>query len=149
MEIRREIVLPCPPAEAWRVLTDWERQADWMLDADEVRVVSERRAGVGVRLAVRTRLFQVPAFTEPMEVVAWEPPHRLAIAHGGLVEGSGIWELDAVDGGTRFVWTEGVRLRVPAVGELAARCYAPVMRRLMGRAQRGLRRYVIASGPDR
>jgi hypothetical protein len=148
VEVRREIVLPCPPAEAWAVLTDWERQADWMLDADEVRVVSVAREGVGVRLSVRTRLFQVPAFTEPMEVTGWEPPGRLEIAHGGLVAGTGTWELVPVEGGTRFAWTERVRLRVPVVGEVAARAYVPVMRWLMGRAQAGLRRYVIGSGPS-
>jgi hypothetical protein len=52
-----------------------------------------------------------------------------------------------VEGGTRFTWTEDIRLAVPVVGELAARCYRPVMRMLMGRAMEGLRRYVIAIGP--
>jgi hypothetical protein len=65
--VEREIVLPVPLEEAWTVLMDWERQADWMLDADSVTVVSEQREGVGVRLAVRTRILGIPAFTEPME----------------------------------------------------------------------------------
>ena len=45
-----------------------------MLDADRVEVVSAHREGLGVRLAVRTRLLGLPAFTEPMEVIGWEPP---------------------------------------------------------------------------
>ena len=65
MRVTSEVELPCPPEETWAVLMDWERQADWMLDADSVRVVSGHREGVGVHLAVRTRLFGVPAFTEP------------------------------------------------------------------------------------
>jgi carbon monoxide dehydrogenase subunit G len=145
--VERSIDLPCPIAEAWDVLTRWERQVDWMLDADEIVVRSEQRDGVGVRLDVRTRLFQIPAFTEPMEVTAWDPPRSLAIAHGGLVAGHGSWALAPVDGGTRFTWTEDVELRVPVVGGLAAGIYAPVMRVLMGRAQVGLRRLIIASGP--
>ena len=84
----REIVLPTTPEEAWDVLVDWERQADWMLDADRVDVVSAHREGVGVRLAVKTRLFGVPAFTEPMEVTVWEPPRRLQIRHGSVVSGA-------------------------------------------------------------
>ena len=44
-----------------------------MLDADRVEVVSAHREGVGVRLAVRTRILRLPAFTEPMEVIGWEP----------------------------------------------------------------------------
>ena len=126
---------------------DWERQADWMLDADAVTVVSEQREGVGVRLAVKTRIAGLPAFTEPMEVVGWDPPRRLQIRHGSLVAGTGVWILVPVVGGTRFTWSEDVSLAVPVVGELAARVYAPVMRMLMGRAMAGLRAHVIAMGP--
>ena len=149
MHVECEVVLPTTPGEAWTVLVDWERQADWMLDADRVEVVSARREGVGIRLAVKTRLFGVPAFTEPMEVTGWDPPRRLEIRHGSLVGGTGVWVLVPVEGGTRFRWSEDIRLRVPLVGELAARLYRPVMRTLMGRAQGSLRRYVIAIGPIR
>jgi Polyketide cyclase / dehydrase and lipid transport len=149
VHVMREIVLPTTLEEAWAVLVDWERQADWMLDADRVDVVSAHREGVGVRLAVKTRLFGVPAFTEPMEVTAWEPSRRLEMRHGSLVAGAGVWELGETDGGTRFRWSEDIALRVPLVGELAARAYRPVMRMLMSRAQRSLRAYVIAIGPVR
>ncbi|MGZ4110226.1 MAG: SRPBCC family protein [Actinomycetota bacterium] len=149
MHVEREIVLPATLDRCWVVLTDWERQAGWMLDADRVDVVSEHREGVGVRLAVRTRILGIPAFTEPMEVTGWEPPHRLTIRHGSAVAGDGTWELTPVDEGTRFLWSEDIRLRVPIVGELAARSYRPAMRWLMGRAQQGLRDHVIAIGPSR
>ena len=147
MRVERDIVLPVPPAAAWAVLMDWERQADWMLDADAVDVVSEHREGVGVRLAVKTRVAGVPAFTEPMEVVGWDPPRRLEIRHGSLVAGRGVWALEPVVGGTRFTWSEEIRLAVPVIGDLAASAYRPVMRMLMGRAMAGLRRHVIATGP--
>ncbi len=139
MELTRSVELPCDVDRAWAVLVDWERQADWMRDADRVTVVSETREGVGVRLAVRTRLLGIPAFTEPMEVTGWEPPRRLVIRHGGPVGGEGVWLLETSGEGTRFSWTERIRLRVPLVGELAAWCYRPVLRILMGRAQLGLR----------
>jgi len=128
---------------------DWERQADWMLDADKVEVVSPEREGVGVRLVVRTRILGMAAFDEPMEVMGWDPPRRLEIRHGSVVVGLGIWQLEPTEGGTRFTWSEDVRLRVPLVGELAARCYRPVMRMLMDRAQASLRRHIIAIGPAR
>ena len=147
MLVRVGTSLPCSPEEAWASLLAWERQADWMLDADRVEVVSANREGVGVRLAVRTRILGLPAFTEPMEVIGWEPPRRLVLRHGGLVSGEGTWTLTPEPGGTRFGWTEDVRLRVPMVGEAAARLYAPVLRRLMRRAAAGLRGAVIASGP--
>ncbi len=126
---------------------DWERQADWMLDADAVRVVSRHREGVGVRLAVKTRIAGLPAFTEPMEVLGWDPPRRLEIRHGSLVAGRGVWTLEATVAGTRFTWSEDIRLAVPVAGELAARAYRPIMRILMDRAMTGLRRHIIATGP--
>jgi carbon monoxide dehydrogenase subunit G len=148
VRVRTQELLPCSPEEAWEILLAWERQADWMLDADRVEVVGERREGVGVRLRVRTRILGLPAFTEPMEVVAWEPPRRLVLRHGGLVEGEGTWLLEPRPGGTRFTWIEDVRLRIPLVGGVAARLYAPVLQRLMGRAAAGLRRTVIHAGPS-
>jgi polyketide cyclase/dehydrase/lipid transport protein len=131
------------------VLTRWERQADWMADADRIDVVSDRRAGAGVRIDVHTRLFQIPAFTETMEVVRWHPPHRLEIVHGPPVAGRGTWELEPIAGGTRFTWTEQVELGVPFGGGVAAAVYAPFARWLIRRSQRALRALVLASGPRR
>jgi len=147
--VARSIDLPVPADEAWAVLMDWERQADWMRDADRVEVRTPFREGVGVRIAVRTRVFDVPAFTEVLEVVAWEPPRRLVIAHRSFIRGTGQWLLDAVDGGTRFTWTEELRLPLPVVGEIALRVYRPFMHLLMGSAIAGLRSHLIAIGPRR
>lgn len=149
MRVARSIVLPVPPAEAWAVLMDWERQAHWMRDADRVEVCTPQREGVGVRVAVRTRVFNVPAFTEVLEVLTWQPPTRLEIAHRSFVRGTGEWVLDPVDGATRFTWSEHLELPVPVLGELALRVYRPFMHLLMGSAMKGLRSYLIASGPRR
>lgn len=146
MEVTRTIELPCDPARAWAALTDWEGQAAWMRDADRVTVTSSIREGVGVRLAVRTRLFGIPAFTEPMAVTAWDPPRRLTISHGGPVTGDGTWTLTPAAAGTVFTWTESVRLRVPLFGAAAAWCYRPVTAWLLGRAQRGLRDRLARDG---
>ena len=146
MRLAVEAVLPAPPERVWTVLLDWERQADWMKDADSVRVISAHREGVGVRVAVRTRLFNVPLFTEVLEVVAWEPPRYLLMAHGGLVRGTGKWALQADPGGTRFTWTEEIALAVPLVGGVAAQLYGPFLRRLMTGGVRRLRE-VVLGGP--
>jgi hypothetical protein len=110
-----------------------------MADADEVRVLGTARAGVGVRIAVRTRVLNVPAFTEVLEVVRWEPPRLMQIAHTGFVRGAGEWRLDALGADeTRFTWTEELRLPVPVLGELVLHVYARIMRRLMARSIAGL-----------
>lgn len=129
------------------MLMDWERQSDWMLDADSVVVTSRRREGVGVTIDVRTRLLGIAVLTEPMVVTRWEPPSRLTIRHGSLLSGTGTWELRPRPGGTLFTWTEDVRLGVPVIGEPAAWLYRPVLKWLMGRAMKGLRAHIVAAGP--
>ena len=138
MRVGREVVLPVPPAAAWAALTDWERQAEWMRDADRVEVVSLQRAGLGTTVAVRTRVLHVPLFTERLEVVGWDPPRELRIAHRSFVRGTGTWSLEPAGTGTRFWWVEEISLPVPVLGELALRVYRPFMRRLMGGAMRDL-----------
>ena len=138
MRVGREVVLPVSPAAAWAALTDWERQAEWMRDADRVEVVSPQRAGPGTTVAVRTRVLHVPLFTERLEVVGWDPPRELRIAHRSFVRGTGTWSLEPAGTGTRFRWVEEISLPVPLLGELALRAYRPFMRRLMGGAMRDL-----------
>ena len=136
--------LPVAPEEAWRLLTDWERQSVWMWDAASVRLLTERREGNGVQLAVRTRILSVSLFTERLEVVAWEPPRRLVIAHRSFIHGVGVWRVDPVPGGSLFRWVEEISLPVPVVGWIALAVYRPVMRRLMRGAMRNVRR--LATG---
>ena len=66
MQVSSETVLPAPIERAWEVLMRWEDQAIWMKDADSVTVVSPHREGVGVVLAVKTRVLNVPLFTEKL-----------------------------------------------------------------------------------
>jgi carbon monoxide dehydrogenase subunit G len=149
MQVSRSLVLPTRIEEAWAVLVDWERQADWMRDADRVEVISPHREGTGVTIDVRTRVYGVPLFTERLEVVRWEPPARLVIGHRTFVRGTGTWALEPADGGTRFTWTEDISLPVPLLGELALRVYRPFMRLLMGKAMDDLRAFIVAIGPAR
>ena len=138
MRVAREVVLPVSPAAAWAALTDWERQAEWMRDADRVRIVSPQREGPGTRIDVKTRVLNIPLFTERLEVVGWDPPRELRIAHRSFVRGTGIWSLEPAGTGTRFRWVEEISLPVPVLGELALRVYRPFMRHLMGGAMRDL-----------
>jgi uncharacterized protein YndB with AHSA1/START domain len=145
MRVTSSVMLPVPPAEAWRVLTRWEDQARWMRDADRVEVRSAHREGEGVRLAVKTRVLNVPLFTEELEITRWDPPRRLVVSHRSFVHGIGVWALEPADAGTRFRWFEDLSLGVPLLGEAALRVYRPFMHRLMRAALRDLRRYVVAT----
>jgi hypothetical protein len=146
VRVEAETILPAAPDRAWAVLTDWERQPEWMRDAGSVRVLTPAREGVGVRIAVKTRVFRVPLFTEVLEVVEWHPPGRLAVRHMGFVRGIGEWRFDRDGAGTRYRWIEDLSLPVPLIGELALIVYRPFMRRLMRDAVDDLRRSLAAAG---
>lgn len=131
MRFEVSTTLPIDPPATWDRLVRWEEQARWLRDADSVRVLGTRREGVGTTIAVKTRVLNVPVFTERLEVVAWEPPRRLVMRHRSIVRGHGTWSLEADGAGTRFAWVEDLALPVPVVGELALRVYRPFMLRLM------------------
>jgi hypothetical protein len=132
--------LPVPAEEAWRRVLAWEKQVAWIKDADSVRVITSHRQGVGVIVAVRTRVLGVPLLTDHLEVTMWDPPRRLVMAHRGLVRGVGEWLLEPAGRGARFSWTEELHLPVPVLGELALLAYRPFLRRLMRRSLSNLER---------
>ncbi len=131
MRVEARVRVPVARDAVWAFLLRWEEQPRWMRDADSVRVLTSRREGVGTRLAVRTRVLNVPLFTEELEVAVWEPPGRLVIEHRSFVRGVGIWRLEPEGSDTRFTWTEELALPIPILGELALLLYRPVLRRLM------------------
>jgi uncharacterized protein YndB with AHSA1/START domain len=131
-------VFDASPGRTWEVLSDWERQAAWMPDVAWIRVRgTERREGAV--LDVRTKIFGIPAVTDEVVVTAWEPPHRLAVEHRGLVVGDGEWRLEAFGAGTRFVWIERLSLPFGVIGDLALRAYGPVQRAMLRRSIRNLK----------
>lgn len=130
----------------WDRVRRWEDQSQWIRDAVWVRVLTSQREGVGTGVRVLNRVLHVPLFTERLEVVAWDPPSRIVIAHRSLVRGTGTWLLDTVDGSTRFTWIEDLSLPIPLVGELALRIYRPFMRRLMRKSLAGLQRLLVTDG---
>ncbi len=145
MKVSSAVTLGVSRTRAWELLMRWEDQARWMKDADSVRVVTTQREGVGTRIAVKTRVLNVPLFTEQLEVTVWDPPRQLVMAHRSFVRGVGTWAFDAVKGATRFTWTEDLSLPIPVLGELALVVYRPFMRHLMRGALANLQAYVATA----
>ena len=131
MRVEASQDLSAPPERVWSAIERWEEQSRWIRDAVWVRLLTTERAGVGTRIEVKNRVLHVPLFTEQLEVVGWEPPRRMVMAHRSFVRGTGIWSLEPVDGSTRFTWTEELSLPIPILGELALLVYRPFLRRLM------------------
>ena len=145
MRVEASRELAAPPERVWSTIERWEEQSRWIGDAVWVRLLTTERAGLGIRIEVKNRVLHVPLFTEQLEVVGWEPPRRMVMAHRSFVRGTGIWSLEPVDGSTRFTWTEELSLPIPILGELALLVYRPFLRRLMRGSLANLQGVVAAT----
>jgi uncharacterized protein YndB with AHSA1/START domain len=137
--------LPAAPDRVWSTIERWEEQSRWIRDAVWVRLLTRERTGEGARVEVMNRVLHVPLFTEQLEVVGWDPPRRMVMAHRSFVRGTGTWSLEPVAGSTTFTWTEELSLPIPILGELALLVYRPFLRRLMRGSLANLQRLISAT----
>jgi uncharacterized protein YndB with AHSA1/START domain len=143
IEVGRD--LPGPPAIVWRLITDWENQDDWMLEASDFTVTSEQRAGIGVEAeatitigGLRTR--------DRVRVVGWEPERRLVIRHEGWVSGVGEILLAPTDAGSTYMfWREELHPPLGVLGAIGLGLFKPLMRRVFARDLRILEGLVRAA----
>lgn len=135
MRVRVSRDVDAPPSVVWEVLTDWELQADWMVDACAVEVIGDRRQGTGVQLRVPTRILGLTV-QDTMRVTVWEPPRVLGVRHTGrLISGVGAFTLEAANGGTHLVWGEEIDPPFDVLGELGVSLVVrPYLVRLFGRS---------------
>lgn len=134
LEVERHAA--APRAVVWRVLTQWERQPEWMLDAKSVEVLTPRREGEGVTIRCPTSLLGITV-QDVMRVTAWQEQEELEVTHlGRIIAGRGAFLLsDAPDGGTRIRWWEQVDPPLGALGErVASVLVLPILRRVFGRS---------------
>lgn len=126
------------PEVVWKLVTDWERQGDWMLEARDFVVTSETREGIGVSALATVRIAGISTRDE-IRVVEWEPSGRLSIEHLGWVTGRGDFHLTPLPGGRTFMsWTERLKPPLGLLGALGLTALAPVMRRIFKRDLRVL-----------
>jgi carbon monoxide dehydrogenase subunit G len=141
--------MPGPADVVWSLITDWEHQDDWMLEAYDFEVIGEQREGVGVEARATVRIAGIKT-RDTIRVSMWEPPRILVIDHLGWVKGAGEIQLQPVSEGTRMRWRETLyapRVLGP-VGRLGLRLGAPLMRRIFRRDLRVLRSLVRTRSVD-
>lgn len=141
--MRLEVVetAAAPRATVWRVLTDWERQSEWMVDAIAVEVLTPHRRGEGVTIRCPTRLLGATV-DDVMRVTGWRDEEYLEVTHlGRIITGTGAFELADIPGGTRITWWEDIDPPLGEVGVWGARTFVrPVVERVFRRSLRNLAR---------
>jgi uncharacterized protein YndB with AHSA1/START domain len=137
--IRTFVVVDAPLERVWTVLSEIERQPEWMHDLKEVRLTTPPPVGVGTRGVGRVRVMGI-SVEDPVEVTAFEPPTHFAIRHEGLVAGTGDIRLAPGADGTTTVVTWDETLTPPVLphlgGFVLGLVFEPIFRRDLERLAR-------------
>jgi carbon monoxide dehydrogenase subunit G len=128
--IETSIEIAAPVTVVWDEIAQIERHVEWMADAESIDFVSETQRGRGTRIEVLTRIGPLRT-SDVMEFTAWEPPHRMAIQHVGLVSGSGEFTLEEAGADrTLFTWRETLDFPLRFGGRLGAALAKPILTRV-------------------
>lgn len=129
--VRLSVDIEAPSERVWEQASDLASHVEWMADALAVDFLGDLRQGVGTRLAVKTR-FGPFRTNDLLEVIAWEPPHRIVVAHRGMVRGEGELMVEPLgEGRTRFSWGEHLRFPWFLGGPIGEWVVRPLLRRIM------------------
>ncbi|MEX0836077.1 MAG: SRPBCC family protein [Nitriliruptor sp.] len=146
MRLEVAVDAAAPQQVVWDVLTTWERQSEWMLDARSVEVLTPEREGLGVTIRCPTNLLGVTV-EDVMRVTAWSAPDLLEVTHlGAIITGAGAFELTAFGPDrTRIDWWEEVDPPLGRLGEWGASAFVlPILRRIFTRSLTNLARLAEA-----
>jgi carbon monoxide dehydrogenase subunit G len=98
--------IKAPIERVWQVVEPVERHVDWMADAESIEFVTDQRRGVGTSFLCVTKVGPIK-LTDKMRITQWEPQRAMGVEHVGIVTGTGVFTLEALDDRTtRFVWEE-------------------------------------------
>ena len=130
--------VPGPPPIVWELITDWEHQDDWMLEASDFKVISEQREGVGVEAEATIKIGGITT-RDVVRVTGWEPNRRLAIEHEGWVSGHGEIHLTPLGNDrTHIFWREELTPPIGMLGAVGLTAFKPLMARIFKRDLRVL-----------
>ena len=137
--------MPGPPEVVWRLITDWENQGDWQLEARDFVVTSTGREGAGVTAEATVSIGGITT-RDVAEVVAWEPNKLLGIEHKGWVSGQGELHLTALGSDrTHVFWVERLAPPLGVAGAVGLMAFRPLMSRIFKRDLRVLQGLVRAA----
>ena len=129
-------------ARLWDALADLEAHREWMTDVRALRFLTPQRSGTGTTYVIDVRVGPARV-RDHIEVVTWDRPGELAIAHRiGPARGEGRFLLGDAGNGTLLEWRTRFELPWWAGGTVAERLGAPATRRLLARNLASLRRWL-------
>jgi uncharacterized protein YndB with AHSA1/START domain len=145
--LRMVVVVDAPIEQTWAVIADVPLQPEWMREMKRLEMDAPGPVRAGSRGTATVRILGI-SVSDPVEVIAVEPPRRYVIRHDGLFVGGGVITLEpGADGRTTIVrWEE--TLVPPVLPELGALLQAPVLRAIFQADLERLKRLVETGSAD-
>ena len=139
--------VPADPQTVFDAMTDWDAQHAWMLGtAVEGREQAGR--GVGGTFAAFTGIGPI-GFWDPMTITRWDAPHVVEVDHdGAVVRGIGIFRVERLGAGSRFVWREEIDLPLGRLGRLGWPIVKPLLAAGVALSLRRFARFAAARTPS-
>jgi hypothetical protein len=116
------------PELLWKVVTDWDRQGEW-IPFTRSRAVGGSAVGTGSRVRAWTGLGPI-GFYDDMVVREWQPPSVLELEHvGRVVRGTAGFRIEPLGGrGSRITWWERISPPFGRLGAIGWRLATPLAR---------------------
>jgi carbon monoxide dehydrogenase subunit G len=141
------IAIGAPVGDVWSYVSRVERHVDWMADAESITFLTDQTRGAGTRMSVATAVGPLRT-TDIMEFTDWDPPHRMAIRHEGLVTGEGAFTLEPYGAGTWFSWSETLSFPTHLGGDVIGLAAKPVLTAVWRRNLNRLARHFSTASPE-
>ncbi len=145
--MRMLVVVDAPVETVWAAVTDVPFQVEWMAEMRGLTLDPPGRAHVGQRGEATVRILGV-SVTDPVEIVALDPPRRYEIRHRGLFRGGGVLSLEPGADGTTTILRWDETLVPPILPQLGALVQAPILRAIFQADLERLKRLVEDGAVD-
>lgn len=127
--IEISVEIEATPERVWAELSDLASHHQWMAEAGEIVFETDKRAGLGTRMLVPTRVGPLTTLDE-LTIVEWEEGRVMGVAHVGAVSGTGRFVIDPAGKGTRLVWTEELTFPWYLAGPIGVWLARPILKRI-------------------
>ncbi|NBU33059.1 SRPBCC family protein [bacterium] len=115
--IQASIIIDAPLHTVFDVVTDWNKQSNWVL-LTKVRATSTNSKKAGGTIEAFTGIGSF-GFNDTMVITAWSYGTRCEVSHtGNIVKGRGVFETSKKGTATQFTWTEYVEVPFGFMGEI-------------------------------
>ncbi len=141
-DVEVSVIIDRTPDDVWDYVRDISTHTEWMVDAAEIRFMTDQTEGAGTTFECDTEVGPIK-LVDVMTVTSWVPGEEMGVRHEGAVTGEGIFTIRPFGAGaTEFSWRESLRFPWWLGSRLGAMVAGPVLGAIWKRNLAELKRRV-------